>query len=128
MIISTKNVASKDEAEALITEAAALGEVGGVFNLAMVLQDGLMSNQNPERFVKVTDPKVIGTMNLDAVTRRLCSQSLDWFVTFSSVSCGRGNAGQANYGFANSAMERICEKRRQNGLPGKATLCLLIFF
>lgn len=42
------------------------------------------------------------------------------FVAFSSVSCGRGNAGQSNYAYANSAMERVCEKRRYDGLPGLA--------
>lgn len=31
-----------------------------------------------------------------------------------------GNAGQANYGLANSAMERICESRQSAGLPGLA--------
>lgn len=36
------------------------------------------------------------------------------------MSCGRGNAGQTNYGFANSVMERVCEKRRREGLPGLA--------
>lgn len=42
------------------------------------------------------------------------------FVAFSSVSCGRGNAGQSNYAYANSAMERVCEKRHYDGLPGLA--------
>lgn len=42
------------------------------------------------------------------------------FVIFSSVSCGRGNAGQSNYGMANSIMERICEKRKSDGLPALA--------
>lgn len=41
-------------------------------------------------------------------------------MAFSSVSCGRGNAGQSNYGYANSVMERVCEKRRHDGLPGLA--------
>ena len=36
------------------------------------------------------------------------------------MSSGRGNAGQTNYGFANSAMERICEERMKSGLPGIA--------
>lgn len=45
---------------------------------------------------------------------------MKYFVTFSSVSCGRGNAGQSNYGYANSAMERVCEKRHYDGLPGLA--------
>ena len=71
-----------------------------------------------QNFQTVSSPKVQGTINLDAVTRDTCKDSLDWFVTFSSVSCGRGNAGQANYGFANSVMERICEKRVADGLPG----------
>lgn len=51
------------------------------------------------------------------MTREACPH-LDYFVAFSSVSCGRGNTGQSNYGFANSAMERICEQRRHDGLPG----------
>lgn len=42
------------------------------------------------------------------------------FVVFSSVSCGRGNAGQTNYGLSNSVMERICEWRKQLGLPALA--------
>lgn len=42
------------------------------------------------------------------------------FVIFSSVSCGRGNAGQTNYGMSNSVMERICECRKKEGLPALA--------
>lgn len=84
-----------------------------------MLQDGLLENLTKENFDAVCKPKVIGTTNLDKVTRQLCSDSLDWFVVFSSVSCGRGNAGQSNYGYANSVMERICEDRKDNGFPGK---------
>jgi fatty acid synthase len=36
------------------------------------------------------------------------------------VSCGRGNAGQTNYGYANSVLERICESRRKDGFHGLA--------
>lgn len=77
-----------------------------------------MGNQTTENFESVCKPKVFGTMYLDKVTRELCKDSLDWFVVFSSVSCGRGNAGQANYGLANSFMERICEQRKADGLHG----------
>uniref|UniRef100_A0A8C4QVB8 Fatty acid synthase n=1 Tax=Eptatretus burgeri TaxID=7764 RepID=A0A8C4QVB8_EPTBU len=58
-------------------------------------------------------------MSWPRITRKLCPD-LDWFVVFSSVSAGRGNAGQSNYGLANSAMERICEKRHRDGLPALA--------
>ena len=87
-------------------------------NFIKVLKDGLFENLSAEAFETVSVPKVKGTCNLDQVTRELCADTLDWFVVFSSVSCGRGNAGQTNYGFANSTMERICEKRRHDNLPG----------
>ena len=41
-------------------------------------------------------------------------------MVFSSVSCGRGNAGQTNYGYANSVMERVVETRNADGLHGAA--------
>ena len=69
------------------------------------------------------DPKVRGTENLDQVTREIC-KDLDWFVVFSSVTSGRGNTGQSNYGMANSFMERICEQRKQDGYPGNVLLYL----
>lgn len=121
VLISTADVSIQGKAEELLRAVtSSMGPVGGVFNLAMVLLDGLLSNQTPDRFSKVINPKVAGTLYLDDVTRRLCKESLDWFVVYSSVSCGRGNAGQSNYGFANSAMERVCEQRQRDGLPGLA--------
>ena len=61
----------------------------------------------------------MGTINLDHVTREKCKETLDWFVVFSSTTSGYGNAGQTNYGYANSVMERIIEQRRQDGFPGQ---------
>nr|XP_033816212.1 fatty acid synthase [Geotrypetes seraphini] len=119
VLISTHDVASLEGTQSLIKEAIQLGPVGGIFNLAMVLRDAMLENQSPELFQEVNKPKYAGTLHLDSVSRKLC-QDLDYFVTFSSVSCGRGNAGQSNYGFANSSMERICEQRHQDQLPGLA--------
>ena len=88
----------------------------------------MIENQTEEMFRAVFEPKVTGTLNLDSLSRELCSTSLDNFTVFSSISGGRGNAGQSNYGFANTAMERICEKRKLDGLPGKnCLLCMKIF-
>lgn len=69
----------------------------------------------------------VGTLALDAASRELAPE-LEYFVAFSSVSCGRGNAGQTNYGYANSAMERICERRRADGLPGEDAIDLFFIF
>lgn len=117
--IDTNDVTTLKGAQKLLQEAKKLGPVGGVFNLAAVLRDGLLENSTEAEFKTVCVPKVDGTKNLDQATRELCPD-LDYFVCFSSVSCGRGNIGQVNYGLANSAMERICEGRHAVGLPGTA--------
>eukprot|EP00062_Callorhinchus_milii_P004539 gi/632943010/ref/XP_007886730.1/ PREDICTED: fatty acid synthase [Callorhinchus milii] len=119
VLISTSDVGSLEGTRRLITEASALGTVGGIFHLAMVLRDGMLENLTPELFKDVSQPKYSGTLHLDKVSREKCP-ALDYFVVFSSVSCGRGNAGQSNYGFANSAMERVCEQRCRDGLAGLA--------
>ncbi|XP_018336014.1 fatty acid synthase [Agrilus planipennis] len=117
--VSTADSTTEKGAIQLLQEANSLGPVGGIFNLAAVLRDAMMENQTEKDFGIVAKPKVDATKQLDVVSRKLAPQ-LDYFVIFSSVSCGRGNAGQANYGFANSAMERICEARQAAGLPGTA--------
>lgn len=119
VLISTSDATTEKGANRLLTEAAQLGPVGGIFNLAAVLRDAMMENQTEGDFKTVCKPKVDGSKQLDAASKILAPH-LDYFVNFSSVSCGRGNAGQANYGLANSAMERIVEARQATGLPGIA--------
>nr|XP_018905067.1 PREDICTED: fatty acid synthase [Bemisia tabaci]XP_018905075.1 PREDICTED: fatty acid synthase [Bemisia tabaci] len=119
VVISTSDCSTVAGTTKLLEEASKLGPVGGIFNLAVVLRDALLPDQTAVDFEKVALPKINGTKNLDQVSRKLCPQ-LDYFVAFSSVSCGRGNIGQTNYGLANSAMERICEARQEAGLPGVA--------
>ncbi|XP_005094185.1 fatty acid synthase [Aplysia californica] len=118
--ISKKDARTLDGAKALLQDCQKLGPVGGVFNLAMVLRDGLFENQTSEMYKTCCEPKIQGTINLDKATRELCKDSLEWFVVFSSVVSGRGNLGQTNYGFANSVMERVCERRKAAGLPALA--------
>ncbi|CAH2981095.1 unnamed protein product [Chilo suppressalis] len=117
--VSTQDATTPEGARELMRAAAAMGPVGGVFNLAAVLRDAFLENQTPADFQVVAKPKVDGTIALDAATRELAPE-LEYFVVFSSVSCGRGNAGQSNYGYANSVMERIVEQRQADGLPGLA--------
>lgn len=96
-----------------------LGPVEGIFNLAVVLRDQLFENQTIDDYMTSFNPKAVATKYLDQLSRELCPE-LRQFVIFSSVSCGRGNAGQTNYGMANSIMERICERRREDGYPAIA--------
>ncbi|XP_055919370.1 fatty acid synthase [Eupeodes corollae] len=117
--IDTNDVTSLDGCRKLLKSSSELGSVGGIFNLAAVLRDGLIEDQTKEDFEAVCKPKIEGTIHLDKLSRELCPE-LDYFVCFSSVSCGRGNIGQTNYGLANSAMERLCESRQVSGFPGTA--------
>lgn len=78
-----------------------------------------MDTQTAESFTECMAPKAVATQYLDQLSRVHCPK-LSIFVVFSSVSCGHGNAGQSNYGMANSVMERIVEKRVRDGLHGKA--------
>lgn len=119
VLVCTADATSEKGARRLLQEANELRPVGGIFNLAVVLRDAMMENQSEADFKTVCKPKVDGSKQLDAASRVL-APDLDYFVNFSSVSCGRGNAGQSNYGLANSAMERIAEARQAAGLPGVA--------
>ncbi|GBM54857.1 Fatty acid synthase [Araneus ventricosus] len=104
---------------ALLRSAVRKKIEGHTYIHTYILRDAFMNDQTAEFFQEVCDPKAVATKNLDELSRKLCP-SLDHFVCFSSISCGRGNAGQTNYGFANSAMEMVCEQRKRDGLPGLA--------
>jgi fatty acid synthase len=118
--ISKLNITNEKECEQLISQNSL--PIGGIFHLAAVLHDGLFENLTADLFNQVVDIKYNGTKNLDKYTRIYSEKTLDYFVVFSSISCGRGNAGQTNYGYANSTMERICEQRQKDHLPGKNIL------
>ncbi|EDW37967.1 GL12292 [Drosophila persimilis] len=119
VVINTADISTIEGCQKLLSEASKLGPVGGIFNLAVMLRDAIFSNQSLDQFVESFAPKAVATKHLDTLSRVFCPE-LEHFVVFSSVSCGRGNAGQTNYGMANSIMERIIECRHRDGLPGKA--------
>lgn len=116
--INTSDITTKSGCENIIQSATKLGPVGGIFNLAVALRDGIFENQDLKMFTESLGPKAEATKYLDEISRKLCPD-LKHFVVFSSVSCGRGNAGQSNYGMANSIMERTMEQRAKLGLPAK---------
>ena len=85
----------------------------------MIIKDRLFENQTPDDMSSVINSKFASTSNLDSITRNY-AKCMKYFVCFSSVSSGHGIISQSNYGWANSAMERICERRRFDGLPALA--------
>ncbi|XP_037565632.1 fatty acid synthase [Dermacentor silvarum] len=119
VIVRKIDASEEDGARKIIEEATAMGPIGGIFVLAVLLRDGLLENQTAEYFETVFKIKIDGTRHLDELSCKMCPE-LDHFVCFSSLASGMGNVGQTNYGYANSAMERICELRAARGLPGLA--------
>jgi malonyl CoA-acyl carrier protein transacylase len=86
----------------------------GVVHVAGVLDDGMLRDQNQERFLKVMAPKVHGAWNLHQITKDM---SLDFFICFSSMTSVLGALGQGNYAAANTFMDALCHHRCALGLP-----------
>jgi hypothetical protein len=57
--------------------------LAGIIHSVGVLDDGVILQQNWERFVPMLGPKVQGAWNLHTLTQGM---ELDWFVLFSSVA------------------------------------------
>jgi thioester reductase-like protein len=87
----------------------------GIVHAAGVLDDGILLQQDWERFTRVMNPKVKGTWNLHVLTQDL---PLDFFVVFSSAASLLGSPGQGNYAAANAFMDALAHYRRSLGLPG----------
>ncbi|XP_077526204.1 fatty acid synthase-like isoform X2 [Haemaphysalis longicornis] len=119
VLVSTADTSTEDGAREIIQKSLILGTVGGIFNLAVVPGNGLLENQSTTAYKTIVKTKVDVTQRLDDLARNLCPE-LDHFVVFSSVACGRGIGGETSYGYANSAIERICERRVADGFPALA--------
>ena len=86
----------------------------GVFHLAGVVDDKVITGLDWDRFSNVIAPKVIGSRNLHNLTRNL---DLDYFVMFSSVVSLLGAPGQSSYAAANAFMDTLAHLRYNAGLP-----------
>jgi len=89
----------------------------GIIHAAGVLDDGVLRQQNAERFAKVLAPKVAGTWHLHTQTM---DRPLDFFVCFSSVASLLGSPGQGNYAAGNAFMDALVHHRRGLGLPAQS--------
>ncbi|XP_019696891.2 fatty acid synthase [Harpegnathos saltator] len=118
-IVAGADASDHKDCAFILNSAAEMGPVDAIFNLAVVMKDSLFKNQTAESFEVAFKPKAMATKTMDKLSRKMCPD-LQHFVVFSSFSCGRGFAGISNYGMANSIIERMRERRIQNGLPRMA--------
>ena len=87
----------------------------GVFHLAGVIDDYLLTDMPPESVAGVFAPKAHGALHLHRAT---LACPLDHFVMFSSVASTFGNPAQANYSAASAFLDGLATWRRRQGLPG----------
>jgi acyl transferase domain-containing protein/acyl carrier protein len=102
-------------AEALKNIKVSMLPLRGIIHAAGVLDDGILLQQNWERFQRVMTPKVAGTWNLHILSQDL---PLDCFVVFSSAISLLGAPGQGNYAAANTFMDALVHHRHSLELPG----------
>lgn len=100
--------------------------IGGVMNGAMVLRDRPFSAMALEDFDAVLAPKVRGSEYLDRI---FYSESLEFFILFSSLSRVIGNPGQSNYAAANMFMASLASQRRARGVSASVIdIAMLVGF
>jgi hypothetical protein len=86
----------------------------GVVHGAGVLDDGVLLQQNWDRFRTVMAPKIDGSWLLHTLT---AGRALDFFVLFSTSVAVLGAAGQANHAAANAFIDALAHHRRALGQP-----------
>ncbi|WP_169811001.1 type I polyketide synthase [Nocardia amamiensis] len=91
-----------------------LPPLAGVAHLAGVLDDGVIAEQTAARVGRVLAPKTFGAWHLHELT---ASQSLRFFLLFSSAAGVVGLPGQSSYGAANAFLDGLAELRRAVGVP-----------
>jgi acyl transferase domain-containing protein/NADPH:quinone reductase-like Zn-dependent oxidoreductase/acyl carrier protein len=101
-------------ARLLADTRATMPPLRGVVNSAIVLDDGILLQQNWSRFGTVFAAKVTGSLLLDHLT---ASDPLDFFVMYSSMAATLGAPGQGNYVAANSFMTGLAFARQSMGRP-----------
>ena len=114
VLVVKADVSMEDEvARMLQTVRNTMPPLYGIIHAAGILDDGVLLQQDWERFNKVMAPKLKGSWNLHALT---LDMALDFFVLFSSGASLLGSAGQGNYAAANAFMDALAHYRRSRGL------------
>ncbi|GAA2209095.1 type I polyketide synthase [Nonomuraea monospora] len=92
-------------------------DLAGVFHLAGVLEDALISTIDDDLLRRALAGKAAGAWNLHTLTADL---PVEHFVLFSSLAGLFGSPGQGAYAAANTFLDGLAEHRAALGLPAQS--------
>jgi acyl transferase domain-containing protein/surfactin synthase thioesterase subunit len=113
--VAAVDVTNRDALSRVLASVPLSHPLRAIIHAAAVLDDGLLSEQTPERFARVMAPKVGSAWNLHLLSLPL---RLDRFVLFSSLAGTLGSPGQGGYAAANAFLDALASHRQAGGLAG----------
>ncbi|MBA2710961.1 MAG: KR domain-containing protein [Tatlockia sp.] len=90
--------------------------VHGIIQMATVVEDGLLQTKSIQSLSRVIEPKLLGTWHLDQLTK---SDSLDFFLLFSSIASITGLGGGADYAFSCAFQNSFANWRNEFSSKGQ---------
>ncbi|MGW7688466.1 SDR family NAD(P)-dependent oxidoreductase [Streptomyces asiaticus] len=109
------DVSERAAVEDLLTRVErCLPPLAGIVHAAGVLDDGLLTGLDRERFRAVAGPKSAAAWHLHQAT---VERELDFFVLYSSAAAVLGSASQGNYAAASAFLDTLAHHRRSLDLP-----------
>ena len=114
VMVAKADVSNEEQVARVFSEMKCMPPLKGVFHAAAILNDGLLKDQNLERYYQVMGSKLLGAWILHNLT---LDMPLDYFVLYSSVTSVLGNQGSGNYVAANCFVDSLAYYRRKIGLP-----------
>ncbi|MGA2655369.1 MAG: SDR family NAD(P)-dependent oxidoreductase, partial [Gammaproteobacteria bacterium] len=105
------DVTNRNDLQSVFNEIQSrFGHLNGVIHAAGVAKPNLIINKDLAEIETILNPKIKGTIYLDELTQ---TESLDFFVLFSSMASVLGDEGLSDYAYANAFMDSFAYRRNQ---------------